>query len=130
VWAWSRSSRAHLWISLVASGLLDTHRFAGDRGRRGFGLHRSGGDQSGEDVAQQEIGAPERRSQLVRVRSGVVTVLASERSSRCNLPKPPRSEKQRKRRPGFCHSGRGKPSTPGGCVEVQSHDRREGGRAT
>jgi hypothetical protein len=59
--AWSRSS----------PGLLDAHRFAGDRGPGGFGLHRRGGDQSGEDVAQQEIGALERRCQVVRVRSDV-----------------------------------------------------------
>jgi len=59
--AWSRSS----------PGLLDAHRFAGDLGGRGSGLHRRRGDQSGENVVQQELGALERRSQVVRVRSGV-----------------------------------------------------------
>jgi hypothetical protein len=42
---------------VVAWGLLDTDRFAGDRGLGGFGPHRRGGDQSGQNVVQQEIGA-------------------------------------------------------------------------
>jgi hypothetical protein len=57
--AWSRSS----------PGLLDAHRFAGDGGGRVASLRRRG-DQSGENVVQQELGALERRSQVVRVRSG------------------------------------------------------------
>jgi hypothetical protein len=42
---------------------VDCHRVAGDRGLGGFGLRRRGGDQSGRNVVQQEIGALERANE-------------------------------------------------------------------
>jgi len=95
----------------IEARFLETALPAGGIGRR-----RGRNSRSGRDDPEAQPLLPQRAAW-------------ARENLRGGRPHPGNYRRQQERNPGFCHSGRSRPSTPGGCFEVQSHDRGEGGRA-